>query len=104
MDSVPYIGDITNRDTEWNYVEQPKSIEIRTEVYKKNQIEWIDLDENELIHRSIPIFSFAPLEEIEAHFLGCGYSKREVKSLITGLSELPEYANSNRNKKSKRQS
>lgn len=54
-----------------------------------------------LRHDDIPVFSFAPLEEIRRDLLGAGHSIEEVDSTIAGLSELPEYANSNRNTSSK---
>ena len=57
---------------------------------------WLDF--GKLTHNDIPVFSFAPLVEIKKDLLASGYSKKDVKSMIIGLSELPEYANSKYNK------
>ena len=42
----------------------------------------------------LPIFSFAPLNDIRKDLEKIGYSTEEIDSTIEGLSELPEYENS----------
>jgi N-dimethylarginine dimethylaminohydrolase len=50
-----------------------------------------------LSHEDIPVFSFASLKQIRKDLRKEGYSVAEIDSTIAGLSELPEYANSERN-------
>lgn len=69
----------------------------------KNHI-WIDKSQNnsDIIiidfgmefsdHDNIPVFSFAPLNQIEKDLKSLGWSDEEIVSTIRGLSELPEYA------------
>ncbi len=52
-------------------------------------------DKRKITHEDIAITSFAPLDEIRKDFLSSGYSEDVVDSLIVGLSELPEYEESN---------
>lgn len=40
----------------------------------------------------IPVFEFKPLDEIRIELEGSGWSAEDAQSFITGLSELPEYA------------
>ena len=49
-----------------------------------------------LTHDEIPTFSFAPLDEIRKDLAEAGHSEEEIESTIVGLSELPEYASSQR--------
>lgn len=51
-------------------------------------------------HEDILEFQFSPLDEIKKDLLNSGHSPEEVKNVISGLSELPEYATSKRNTKS----
>lgn len=55
-----------------------------------------------LTHEDIPTFSFASLDQIERDLEEQGYSEEEIESTIVGLSELPEYADSKRNKKGRK--
>lgn len=43
------------------------------------------------------LFQFPSLEQIRENMKAAGYSDEEIEDDIAGLSELPEYGNSNRN-------
>ncbi len=61
-------------------------------------VDWAELliESGMLRHEDIPVFSFAPLEQIRQDLLDAGYSHEEVDSTIAGLKQLPEYENSQR--------
>lgn len=67
-------------------------------------VNWAELkiEAGNLTHDDIPVFSFAPLDHIREDLAQAGYTQEEVESTIAGLSELPEYADSKRNKKSRK--
>lgn len=62
-------------------------------------VDWAEMmiEAGTLTHEEIPTFSFAPLDQIRRDLMEAGHSTEEVDSTIAGLSELPEYANSQRN-------
>lgn len=68
-------------------------------------VNWVDtlIKAGMLTHEDIPVFSFAPLDEIRKDLMEAGYPAKEIDSTIAGLSELPEYASSNRDQTSKNQ-
>lgn len=70
-------------------------------------VNWIEMliELGELKHTDIPVLTYKPLDEIRRMLKQEGYSTDEVEGTITGLSELPMYANQSKsNAKSKRQS
>lgn len=66
-------------------------------------VDWAEMmiEAGTLTHDDIPIFSFAPLDQIRRDLVEAGHSEEEVESTIAGLSELPEYASSQRNQTSR---
>ena len=57
----------------------------------------VSLEDITITHDNIPEFLFSPLDQIEKDLLASGHSRKEVKSVMVGLSQLPEYATSKRN-------
>lgn len=100
MHNTQTIFDYSNKDTEFRRDKKPQFIEVKSNESIYPEIEWRDFEK--WTHDKIPVFSFAPLDEIRKDFLKAGFPKEEIKSMIVGLSQLPEYANSKRSKKSKR--
>ena len=43
-------------------------------------------------HKTVETFDFKPLAEVKASLLEAGYPDAEVKDMIEGMSELPQYA------------
>lgn len=68
---------------------------------------WVNLVETliesrMLTHKDIPTFKFRPLEEVREMLQEAGYSQEDIDGTVSGLSELPEYANSHSNTTSNR--
>lgn len=101
MDNVQSFNDI-NECTKFEYKKE-STVEIKPKAPAVWRLIWIDqtIHKSNLTHENIPVFSFAPLDVIKKDYLEQGYSSEEVESMIAGLSELPEYAKSKRNKQSK---
>lgn len=98
MADIQNILDYTNKYTR-PYKKTSKVVEAKPHK-EVRKLRWLDF--GKIYHEDIPVFSFSPLDEIRKSLLESGHSKDEVDSVILGLSQLPEYDTSKRDKKSSR--
>src|SRR5437762_2192716 len=61
----------------------------------KEELKILTEDTAKFSHENIPVFDFKPLNKIRQELIKAGHSRQNVESIISGLSELPKYANQN---------